>query len=221
MKKGVFIVSCALGLIVGLMLGAFAAEVVKNPGHPISELGAPNGCGVGSFLKFTGTEWECGAGGSGVWTSSGINPKLIYLSATVASNVGIGTTAPNSLLSVGGPGESSYAIYATGKSYGVRADGTYRGVYGKYSGANNYGILGKSTAGVYGIGSPYAGEFDGKVQINGILNVDYIDLDVWSGGVPCNTVGRLYYNGIKNTLVVCTSDGWRTLELRPIIGGFE
>jgi hypothetical protein len=71
-----------------------------------------------------------------------------------ANKVGVGTSTPNSQLSVGGSGSTAYGIYATGSNYGIYAVGAYqgarcdgnsftRGVHGD-GGTTGYGVYGFS-----------------------------------------------------------------------------
>lgn len=72
-----------------------------------------------------------------------------------AGNVGIGTTAPVSKLSVGGAGIASTGVYGTGASYGVYGSGS-TGVFGT---GTSYGVEGFSSTngstGVSGTGKDY------------------------------------------------------------------
>ncbi len=72
-----------------------------------------------------------------------------------SGNVGIGTTAPASKLSVGGVGDASVAIYGTGASYGLYGVGNNTGVRGDTN-SNGSGVYGYNPnvqgTGVYGSG---------------------------------------------------------------------
>jgi len=86
----------------------------------------------------------------------------------VRGNVGIGTTNPLSRLSVGGSGNSNYAISATGRSTGVYASGTSTGVYGS---GDSYGLYGysRNNTGVYGKGGDH--DISGCTGIYGEGNI--------------------------------------------------
>ncbi|KKT48539.1 MAG: hypothetical protein UW41_C0025G0010 [Candidatus Collierbacteria bacterium GW2011_GWC2_44_18] len=96
-----------------------------------------------------------------------------------SGNVGIGTTGPLSKLSVGGAGNSNYAIYGSGTNGGVYGISTNNaGVYG--SSLNGYGVYvdaGTATYDLYVSGSGYAtgsfvsGSSDIKFKKN-IINLD-------------------------------------------------
>lgn len=79
-------------------------------------------------------------------------------STELFGNVGIGTTSPQSQLSVGGSGSSSYAIYGYSASgsgsagvhgYNAGGSGSY-GVYGFTAGTSGQGVRGEGYTGVYG-----------------------------------------------------------------------
>ena len=106
MKKSVFILTCALGLIVGMLIG-----VLATVGHDSSEI--------------TGLAWK----------TSGSIPILITPSSNLAIKVGIGTDNPNSKLSVGGEGYSTVAIYGEGP-IGIYAKTTTPGGYAGYFNGN-------------------------------------------------------------------------------------
>ncbi len=77
----------------------------------------------------------------------------------VDGNVGIGTTNPLSTLSVGGDGNSNYAIHGSGAAYGVYGTGSSGGLYGYttgtyglYAQGGTYGVFTTTTkAGGYGV----------------------------------------------------------------------
>lgn len=110
--------------------------------------------------------------GDSYWELTGND---IYTSES--GNVGIGTTNPDSKLSVGGSGHSNYAIFGTGADRGVLGrynTGTWASL-GNYISGNEYGIYTRgNTAGIYAYsgsqtvilaGTGYAGYFSGNVGI--------------------------------------------------------
>lgn len=101
-----------------------------------------------------------GGGGGSLWQVNGSN---IYYNN---GNVGIGTTNPQAMLSVGGNGVSTQGIYGYNSTVGIWGEGNY-GVFGN---GNTYGVfaVAKGTSGFNcGIGaqtqssSGYAGYFTG------------------------------------------------------------
>ncbi len=128
--------------------------------------------------------------GSGLWTGSGSN---IY---RTSGNVGIGTSNPLSLLSVGGDGALNAVIYGNatdGLYYGghfftdhfsgkaVSGEATSEqgtGVHGASSGANGWGVYGYASGsegrGVYGFASgssAFAGYFSGNVYMDKLVGI--------------------------------------------------
>jgi hypothetical protein len=132
----------------------------------ISHTGAITGTGYAGYFSKTGASttnvglYTIATGATNNYALqidsavAGANNYTIYANGTAqsyfAGNVGIGTTAPSSLLSVGGAGSSSYSISGIGSQSGIygSASAGYTGVYGlSTSGA---GISGSSTSGVGG-----------------------------------------------------------------------
>jgi len=138
----------ALAVVLAILVYAIAPGKpltqgqTPNPGHPPSELGIPNPCSSGQFLKYNGKGWVCG----NIWTKSGIN---VYYNS---GNVGIGTTNPTAKLDVNGN------IKTSGEIIGTLGTGAaqFRAVYGSYGimlrndGGNTYFLLTAS-------GDPYGG----------------------------------------------------------------
>ncbi len=94
-----------------VVIGVFVYAVTPNPGHDITQIAEPNGCGDGEFLKWTtASGWTCagievgGIDGSGTANyiskftgATTVGNSVIY---ETASNVGIGTTSPTSKLDI-------------------------------------------------------------------------------------------------------------------------
>jgi len=177
MKKSVFITSAILGIIVGLLIGVLASSINPgasgNPGHSIESIGPPTGCVAGQFLKYNAgpfINWVCEdvAGGSSYWKSGAVG-EIYYTSGTLAVRVGIGTSTPNSMLSVGGNGDSNYKT----------------SIINSASGNNVY--LG-------GSGS-YAGKFEGDVRFNKDIYVLDGNSAVKKGFTICKS-NMQFVNGI-------------------------
>ncbi|MBA7634840.1 hypothetical protein ES703_42438 [subsurface metagenome] len=91
----------------------FVYATTPNPGHDITQIGEPEGCGDNQFLKWTtASGWTCGDAGAGSIGGSGtanyipkftaatsIGNSVIY---ETAGNVGIGVTNPVVKLDVDG-----------------------------------------------------------------------------------------------------------------------
>ncbi len=149
MKKGVFILTCALGLIVGMLIG-----VLATVGHTAEEIsGLPwvkNGAQVYYFPGF-GTEKV------GIGTTNPLSKLSVGGKGT--SNAGIYSTG------------SSYGIYSIGNIYGVygKSDNG-RAIYG-YSGYGWAGYFtGKLRATDYYSGDGTQG-MTGTCAYNSPLNV--------------------------------------------------
>ena len=98
----------------------------------------------------------------GLYVESPTGADANYAAIFAGGNVGIGTTAPLSKLSVGGVGDSNAAIYGAGTAHGVRADGSIYGVYGTggtgiYGVGSSFGVEGYSSTGNGVIGSTVSG----------------------------------------------------------------
>jgi hypothetical protein len=123
-----------------------------------------NSSGVGTWQELPG-----GGGGTSYWDENGGD---IYYED---GNVGIGTNTPSSKLSVGGSGNSGYAIYGDGGSGNI-------GVYGK-GGNSEHGLV----AGVYGAGGTYGVFGDGYIGVSGFGN----NYDFYA----CSPSGKSYFAG--------------------------
>jgi len=96
-----------------IVIGIFVYAATPNPGHDITQIGEPDGCGADQFLKWTGSSWTCeavsgevGIGGSGTANyipkftgATTVGNSVIY---ETAGNVGINTTSPTYDLDVNG-----------------------------------------------------------------------------------------------------------------------
>lgn len=56
-----------------IVIGVFVYAVAPNPGHGITQIEQPSGCGANQFLKWTGSSWTCEA----VCLSDGTNCPLV------------------------------------------------------------------------------------------------------------------------------------------------
>ena len=150
----ILLISIVIVLIVSA--GVYALGSVPNPGHEILDLQTCDS--DGQILEMSGGNWVCSSGGSDSWISSGLD---IYYPG--GGRVGIGTSSPASILSVGTAGVSGAAIYGEGTTYGVygkgvATSGSHYGVYGEASGSTgtDYAVFGKGGhTGVYGIADHY------------------------------------------------------------------
>jgi hypothetical protein len=151
--------------------------------------------------------WHTGVGGSNV--PNDVKGKYYVYDETaqqfrmvisIAGRVGIGTTLPLTKLHVendSGPG----AVYGkTSSGLGVRGSSTSgTGVEGTSS--SGIGVRGSS-------GSGNAGQFDGKVQVNGTLTVDG---NVCAANVSCASDARL-----KQNITSLNYGLHHVLRLRPV-----
>jgi len=101
-----------------VVVGVFVYATTPNPGHDITQIGEPDGCGNNQFLKWTGSSWTCeavsdevGIGGSGTanyipkfTAATTVGNSVIY---ETAGKVGIGTTSPGAPLHTKGTGATS------------------------------------------------------------------------------------------------------------------
>ena len=157
----------------------------------------------GNLGVLNGNNLRLYSSGNGSYASMNFNgatvsenyPLSLADGLTVAgANVGIGTTAPASMLSVGGVGVSGAAIYATGTIYGLYASGANFGV--SASGATGVIGIGTSTgvsgqggaAGIYGSGTTY-----------GVQAYSAAGIGVYSQG---GTYG-VYSNGTTSATAYC------------------
>jgi hypothetical protein len=54
-----------------IVIGVFVYAQIPNPGHDITRIEQPSGCGANQFLKWTGSSWTCEAVSSGIVQPSG------------------------------------------------------------------------------------------------------------------------------------------------------
>ena len=178
----VLLISIVIVLIVSA--GVYALGSVPNPGHEILDLQTCDS--DGQILEMSGGNWVCSSGGSDSWISSGLD---IYYPG--GGRVGIGTSSPASILSVGTAGVSGAAIYGEGTTYGVygkgvatsgnnyggyfTASGSSNDDYGVYGEGDRYGVYGKGIWAILGEGTTYGVRGsgaqgvigDGKIGVSG------------------------------------------------------
>lgn len=144
----------------------------------------------------------------------------------VQGSVGIGTTAPASMLSVGGVGDPSIAIYGDDGTNGYGVYGVSRlayvggvmgvnsvaggyGVEGNASGANGFGVEGVGgNDGVYGQ-SEYSSTGNGVVGVGGAIGV----LGA-SGGTNANTTGVEGLGGTSGIGVYAYTSGGTGIDFK-------
>ena len=96
-----------------VVVGVFVYAVAPNPGHDITQIGEPDGCGDNQFLKWTtASGWTCADAGAGSIGGSGTANYIPKFTATTtvgnsviyetAGKVGIGITDPGTKLDVDG-----------------------------------------------------------------------------------------------------------------------
>jgi hypothetical protein len=151
------------------------------------------------------TSWIRTYNSKSVWTDTGLlgsNGGLTigyggtsppFGGAIIAGNVGIGTTIPQSKLSIGTPGDSYYAVYVnTGSGGGVSGYGIYTGVSGSGTstgvyGSGNTGVYGSGDTGVYGYGTSTGVSGSGNTGVSGYGAI----YDFYAG----NSYGKSYFAG--------------------------
>ena len=110
----------------------------------------------GTENVFTGLQGTTATSSWGVWSNGAWRFTI-----TNSGNVGIGTNNPQSRLSIGTSGDSSFAVYVnTGSGTGIYGAGSDTGLYGSggniglYGSGGNFGVYGRSNSvAVYGFGN--------------------------------------------------------------------
>jgi hypothetical protein len=164
---------------------------------------AINGEDVDVIDGYFTVELDFGAGvfdGDAVWLETAVRPSDSNdpnAFVTLSPRQEIGPT-PYALYAASGPGvpfplELSGSVdYPESVIKGTNTGNGY-GVYGKHESNGNFGYLGGEDVGVYGYsGTGYAGDFNGKVKINGRLTVTDIPYGNY-GNVQWNYATHEFY----------------------------
>jgi len=123
--------------------------------------------------------------------------------------IGIGTTTPNSDLSIGSEGNTNYALFSKGDNYGsIYAEGISMGLYAKRTGSASsswlYAAFGSATvtASVYSIGTRgecYSAGAEGSGRAWGVLGKAGNSTSGYNYGVFGTTLGTQNGAGIVGT----------------------
>jgi hypothetical protein len=169
----------------GLVGGQFIGGIPGAPGLGVVGVGAP-GDGVRGVASGA---TPSGHGVAGATFSSSVSHAGVLGEANVGGVGVVGQSQSGSGIGVRGQG-SNQAVRGDGGSFGVVGVGGVAGVWGGNSGSGGIGVVGVSGPTSGGI-TPWAGRFDGSVQVNGRLFVN----------------GALFVTGFPKSSVVPHPDG--------------
>jgi hypothetical protein len=169
----------------GLVGGQFIGGIPGAPSLGVVGVGAP-GDGVRGVASGA---TPSGHGVAGATFSSSVSHAGVLGEANVGGVGVVGQSQSGSGIGVRGQG-SNQAVRGDGGSFGVVGVGGVAGVWGGNSGSGGIGVVGVSGPTSGGI-TPWAGRFDGSVQVNGRLFVN----------------GALFVTGFPKSSVVPHPDG--------------
>jgi hypothetical protein len=147
--------------------GNYNTALGNNSGYFIADGATANATSTNSIYLGANTkalasgdtnEIVIGYNATGLGSNTAVLGNSSITTTVLQGNVGIGTTAPSSILSVGGAGVSGAAIYASGTTgiYSVSSDPYGYGVYALAGGSKGTGIY--ASAGDFGVYS-YGGSY--------------------------------------------------------------